>query len=142
MRTKLTAYWITTGIITLELLAGGVTDLVHGRSVLVVGEPVLDVLQTLGYPAYLLTILGVAKLLGALALLAPGLPRLKEWAYAGTVFELLGAALSGLAVGGALGDSVVTPGVFAAIAVLSWALRPSDRVRGRLARPAWLRLAS
>ena len=137
MRAKLIAYWITTGLITLELMAGGLTDLVHGQTVLFVGPPVVDVMRHLGYPVYLLTILGVAKLLAVPALLAPGRPRLKEWAYAGTVFELAGAALSGLAVGDALGDSVVTPGVFIALAIASWALRPQGRLLAVLG-PAWL----
>ncbi len=136
MRAKLIAYWITTGLITLELMAGGMTDLVHGRTVLFVGPPVIDVMHHLGYPVYLLTILGVAKLLAVPVLLSPGLPRLKEWAYAGTVFELTGAALSALAVGDALGDSAVTPGVFIALAIASWALRPQGRLLGILG-PAW-----
>ncbi len=137
MKTKLIGYWIVTGVITLELIAGGITDLVHGPTVLVVGEPVVDVLHHLGYPVYLLTILGVAKLLAALALLVPGLPRMKEWAYAGTVFELMGAALSGLAVGDVLADTVIVPGVLAAVALASWALRPPGRVLGLFGHPRW-----
>ena len=137
MRAKLIAYWITTGLITLELMAGGLTDLVHGRTVVFVGPPVVDVMRQLGYPMYLLTILGVAKLLAVPELLAPGLPRLKEWAYAGTVFELAGAALSALAVGDALGDSVVTPGLFIALAIASWALRPQGRLLGALDPARW-----
>jgi hypothetical protein len=128
------AYWATTAIIGLELIAGGLTDLAHGQTMLVVGEPVVDVLGRLGYPTYLLSILGVFKLLGAAAILAPRLPRLKEWAYAGTVLELTGAALSGLVVGNSL-DIVVTPSVFAAIAFASWALRPQSRIIGELHLP-------
>jgi DoxX-like family len=91
MNAKQVAYWVTTALVAAELIAGGVTDLAHGREVLVAGQPVVDVLHQLGYPAYLLAILGVWKLLAAAAILAPGLPRLKEWAYAGTFFELSGA---------------------------------------------------
>jgi hypothetical protein len=58
-----------------------------------------DSTRELGYPLYLMSLLGVAKLLGVAALLTPGFPRLKEWAYAGFVFNLLGAAWSHLAVG-------------------------------------------
>ena len=76
MKMKGIGYWATTSIVALELLAGGVTDLVHGRTSLVVGQPVAEVLEHLGYPAYLLRILGVWKLLGAIALLAPRFPRL------------------------------------------------------------------
>jgi uncharacterized membrane protein YphA (DoxX/SURF4 family) len=55
---------------------------------------VIDVVTCLGYPTYVLTILGILKIPAAIALLLPGLPRLKEWAYAGTVFELTVAAAS------------------------------------------------
>src|SRR5712691_10158687 len=70
---RVISYWVTTMVTALELLAGGVTDLIHGRTALVAGEPVALVLAHLGYPVYLLTILGVWKLLGAIALLAPSL---------------------------------------------------------------------
>lgn len=62
-------------------------------------EVVVRDLQQLGYPAHLAFFLGVAKLLGVAALLAPGLPRLKEWAYAGLSFDLIGAIYSALAIG-------------------------------------------
>lgn len=55
--------------------------------------------QHLGYPVYLLPFLGVAKLLGIIAILSPGFPRLKEWAYAGFTYDLAGALYSGIAVG-------------------------------------------
>src|SRR6266700_6388189 len=115
-------YWATTIIIALELLAGGVTDLIHGPALLFVGEPVVSVLAQLGYPVYLLTILGVWKLLGAIALLMPRFPRLKEWAYAGAFFEMTGAAASHAA----RGDNASALGllIFAALILASWALRP------------------
>jgi hypothetical protein len=58
MKTKVVGYWATTIFVALELLAGGLTDLVQGREVLVVGQPVDQVMAHLGYPVYLLTILG------------------------------------------------------------------------------------
>jgi DoxX-like family len=134
MKARVIAYRTTTAAITLELAAGGLTDLARGRTGLVVGEPVAAVVRHLGYPPYLLTILGVLKVLGAAAILAPGLPRLKEWAYAGTIFELGGAVLSGLAVGDRL-ESLATPSMFAAIAMASWALRPESRMLGTLGFP-------
>ena len=60
----------------------------------------VDVFKQLGYPLYLLPFLGVAKLLGIIVLLVPGFPRLKEWAYAGMFFDLVGAVYSGLMAGG------------------------------------------
>ena len=71
MKTKVISYWVTTIFTSLELLAGGVTDLMHGRTALVAGEPVAEVLAHLDYPVYLLTILGVWKLLGGITWASP-----------------------------------------------------------------------
>lgn len=131
MKLKIIGYWATTAIITLELLAGGLTDLVHEPALLFVGDPVVSILAHLGYPVYLLTIFGVWKLLGAIALLLPGFPRLKEWAYAGVFFELTGAAASGAARGSNLGD-LIWPLAFAMLTLVSWALRPPNRTFGVL----------
>jgi hypothetical protein len=124
MRTRTIAYWTTTLIIAAELVSGAVLDLARTGST-------VATLRHLGYPTYLLSILGPWRLLAAAALLAPGLPRLKEWAYAGTFFELTGAALSFAAVGGST-SNVVTPLLLAACAVASWALRPPSRTLGVL----------
>ena len=124
-------YWVVTVFIALETLVGGVTDLVHGGSVLVAGPPVVGVVTHLGYPTYLLRIIGIWKLLGAIALLIPGYPRLKEWAYAGIFFELSGAAASWLICDHNLTNAIV-PMVLATLAVVSWALRPPGRVLGVL----------
>ena len=139
MRARVIGYWATTAIVALELLAGGVTDLLHGGTAVVAGPSVAGVLTHLGYPVYLLTILGVWKVLGALALLAPRLPRLKEWVYAGAFFVYMGAIASGLVRGrDDPGTYILPPLVFAVITLASWALRPPDRVLGVLlpaARP-------
>lgn len=134
VRARLIAYWIATSLIGLETLAGGATDLMHGRESLVSGRFVADVITHLGYPVYLLTILGVWKLLGAIVLFAPRLPRLKEWAYAGVVFELTGAAASWVAHGDPANE-LIAPLVLASIALISWALRPPDRRLGVIVRP-------
>ncbi len=128
---KMIGYWATTIIVALELVAGGMTDLVHGKEVFFAGEPVTLVLTQLGYPVYLLTILGVWKLLGATTLLVPRFPRLKEWAYAGIFFELTGAAASHVVRGGNPG-TVVWLLAFALLALASWALRPPGRILGVL----------
>ena len=77
-------------------------------------------------PVYFLVILGVWKVLAAVAVLAPGLPRLKEWAYAGLVFNFTGAAASHLAVGDRA-DTLVAPMLFTGLTFASWALRPPAR---------------
>jgi hypothetical protein len=88
--------------------------------------PFYPLLIDLGYPGYLATILGTAKILAAVALLAPGLPRLKEWAYAGVVINMTGAAASNVAMHRPIG-ALVPPAVFGGLAILSWALRPPTR---------------
>lgn len=131
MNMKLIGYWVTTAAIALEALAGGVTDLVHGPALLFAGDPVVPALAQLGYPVYLLTILGVWKLLGAVALLVPRFPRLKEWAYAGTFFVYVGAAASWTARGGGMGG-LIAPLALAVLTLASWALRPPSRTLGVL----------
>ncbi len=119
MTGKTIAYWITTGLTAAAFAFGGVMDLAHGSEI---EKGILE----LGYPVYLLTILGVWKLLGAVAIVAPRLPRLKEWAYAGMVFDLSGAAASHAAHGDPA-DKIVTPLVLLALTAASWALRPAAR---------------
>ena len=83
-------------------------------------------MKKLGYPLYFPRILGAWKLLAAVALLAPGFPRVKEWAYAGITFAMTGAFISHIAAG----DPVATwfpPLVVLALALGSYALRPADR---------------
>jgi hypothetical protein len=83
---------------------------------------------------YFFGILGIWKALGAIAILAPRFPRLKEWAYAGIFFDLTGAVASVAAVGsyGAYGFHILAPLILAVITVASWALRPDSRVIGVL----------
>ena len=131
MKPKVIGYWVATAMIEFELLVGGIADLLHGRALLVVGPPVADFLARLGYPVYLLTIVGAWKLLGGIALAIPGFPRLKEWAYAGVFFEMTGAAVSWIATGNNTGE-FIAPLMFAVFAMASWALRPPSRILGTL----------
>jgi hypothetical protein len=131
LKIKAIGYWTATSLIALETLAGGATDLLHGRTMLVAGPAVAEVIGNLGYPRYLLKILGVWKILGAIALLAPRCPRLKEWAYAGIFFELTGAAASS-AFHGDDRRELTVPLVFTGLAIASWALRPQSRTLGTL----------
>jgi hypothetical protein len=80
----------------------------------------------LGYPAYFLAILGVWKVLGAATIVAPGLPRLKEWAYAGMIFDATSAAVSRAALSDGVAK-IAFPLIVAAIVMTSWALRPRTR---------------
>ena len=86
-------------------------------------------IAALGYPAYFVTILGTWKLLGGVAILAPRLPHVKEWAYAGIAFDLTGATFSHVAMGHPAAKAIV-PLVLLGIAAASWALRPASRMLG------------
>ena len=92
MKKLKTIYWLSTGILAALMTASAIPDILSAPEA-------VDYFKHLGYPAYLLPFLGVAKALGAVALVTPGFPRLKEWAYAGFVFDLTGALYSHVAVG-------------------------------------------
>lgn len=130
MRMKIICYWTATILIALETFAGGCMDLMHGRTNVFGGTPVLNVIKGLGYPAYILMILGVLKIPGSMVLIIPRFLRLKEWAYAGIVFELSGAAASQI-ISSQQGDLLATL-ILLGLALASWALRPQSRILGRL----------
>ncbi|HEY1955280.1 MAG TPA: DoxX family protein [Polyangiaceae bacterium] len=118
-RARRVAFWALTIVIAWEMAAGSMWDLLQipfTRSVF----------DRLGYPYYLLFILGAWKLPCALAWLAPRFPRLKEWAYAGGFFNYTGAAASHLLAHDKV-SAAIGPAVFAAMTLGSWALRPPDR---------------
>ncbi|MGH9605613.1 MAG: DoxX family protein [Terracidiphilus sp.] len=119
MKNRQVWYWLFTGLLVLALAYGAVADL--ARTPYVVG-----VITQLGYPLCVLTIIGVWKALAVIALLVPGFPRLKEWAYAGVFFEMTGAVASH-AMRGAGPGPAVSALVIAGIAMASWALRPRGR---------------
>src|SRR5206468_7145048 len=98
-------------------------------------QQVAETMHHLGYPLYFASILGFWKLAGAIAIVAPGFPRLKEWAYAGFFFDLTAAAVSRAAVGDSAAD-VIAPLVFLALVMASWALRPATRKLAAPTRPA------
>jgi uncharacterized membrane protein YphA (DoxX/SURF4 family) len=126
MQTKpqLIGYWVTTSLVAAALLAGGCAQLAA------VPQTVEGV-HSLGYPLYVLTIMGAWKVLGAAALLAPRLPRLKEWAYAGIFFDLSAGAASHAFSQHAVSE-MVTPLALLLLALASWSLRPPARWLGSL----------
>ncbi|MES2219774.1 MAG: DoxX family protein [Acidobacteriota bacterium] len=128
MKSRNIAYWITTILVAFPIGSGGVAQVAR------VPATVDGFVHILHYPAYFVTILGVWKVLGAIAILVPRFPRLKEWAYAGIIFDLTGAAASSAAVGvyGAYGFHILAPLIIACLAVASWALRPPSRMIGIL----------
>ena len=115
-RTRRIAYWVTTSILAVETGVGGILDLARTQHVRMV-------VAHLGYPAYLLTILGLWKVPGAMVLLLPRFPRLREWAYAGIFFEMTGAAASHAFFGDTQYVAITVS--FSILALVSWMLRPS-----------------
>ena len=81
----------------------------------------------MGYPVYFLTILGIYKILGVIAILIPRLKLLKEWSYAGFFFAMSGALVSHLAVGDYAVKAIAGPLFQIAFIILSWYFRPADR---------------
>ena len=85
-------YWVVTGLMAAFMLMASIPDVLRQRQA-------IEVFGHLGYPAYLLLFLGTAKILGVIAVLLPDAGRLREWAYAGLVFDIIGALYSHLSVG-------------------------------------------
>ena len=113
-------YWITTGIVSVIFLITGVGNLIPIAHI--AGD-----MTHLGYPPYFLTILGTWKILGALCILVSKIPRTKEWAYAGMLFDLTGAAFSRFASGDGA-RMIAIPIVIACLVAISWALRPEEGI--------------
>jgi len=115
-------YWISTIWLALGMLATGAGQLFKAKN----GQGGADMITHLGYPVYLLTLLGVWKILGVVALLIPKFPLLKEWAYAGFFFVMSGAIFSHIAIGDPM--SALFPSLLLLIlTVVSWYFRPANR---------------
>jgi len=112
-------YWIATAWLSLGMLSTGIVQLIQLKEE-------TDMMTHLGYPLYFLTILGVWKILGVVAVLAPRLPLLKEWAYAGFFFTMSGAVFSHLAAGDAARE-YFGPVLLLVLTAVSWYFRPADR---------------
>jgi len=113
-------YWIATIWLSLGMVSTGIVQLIKME------EEVAKITGVLGYPAYILILLGVWKLLGVIAILIPKYPLVKEWAYAGFIFVMTGAIYSHFAVG----DPAVEyfgPSLLILLTVVSWYFRPENR---------------
>jgi len=93
MKKTNTIYWILTALFAVFIIATSIPDVISSP------DAAKIMITHLGYPPYLMPFIGVAKILGGIALLIPGFPRIKEWAYAGITFDLIGATYSAIAVG-------------------------------------------
>jgi uncharacterized membrane protein YphA (DoxX/SURF4 family) len=112
-------YWVATIWLSLGMVSTGIVQLLK------VPEEV-NMFTRLGYPSYLLTMLGVWKLLGTVAVLIPKFPLIKEWAYAGFFFAMSGALLSHL-FNSDEAKELFGPALLLILTVLSWYFRPAER---------------
>jgi hypothetical protein len=116
---KLIWYWIITAILSFCIFTGGLFQALQLKGVVQGFKP-------LGYPNYFISIIGVWKVLGIIAILIPNFKLLKEWAYAGIFFAMTGAVISHIASND-VHVQIIAPFLLAIFTVLSWYLRPADR---------------
>ena len=114
-------YWVFTGLMAAFMLMSSIPDVLRV-------EQAVDIFEHLGYPGYLLPFLGTAKILGVIAVLVPAAGRLKEWAYAGLVFDVAGALYSHVSVG--------DPASAWALPLIAFFLIGGSYISGRLRMPA------
>lgn len=112
-------YWVSTLFLSSGMLAGGIQQMLQigGYN---------EIVTRLGYPLYMLSIIGVWKILGVTAILLPRFPLIKEWAYAGFFFVMTGAAISHMVMKEPFIEVVPSLTLLIAI-VISWYFRPIDR---------------
>lgn len=129
MTIRSVAYWTTTIVLVFFIGSGGIAYLLQA-------DFTVSGFVVLGLPVYVMVLVGFWKVLGSIVILLPGLPRVKEWAYAGLVFDVTGAIVAHWATGdfGAWAFHIVINLVFLALTVASWALRPASRRLGELTR--------
>jgi hypothetical protein len=111
-------YWIATIWLALGMLSTGIVQLFNVKAE-------MDFVTNLGYPPYVLTILGAWKILGVIAILLPKFPLLKEWAYAGFFFSMSGAAFSHIAAGTV--HEIFPSLLLLMLTIVSWYFRPADK---------------
>ena len=126
MRKNKIIYWISTIWLASGMLATGVQQLLRAKVEGAISPPGVDGIVHLGFPIYFLTIIGIWKILGVVALLIPKYPLLKEWAYAGFFFIMTGAIFSHVAVGDPLKE-LIPASLLLVLTVVSWYFRSSDR---------------
>lgn len=115
-------YWVATIWLALGMVATGAVQLFKGKT----GQGGVDMITHLGYPVYLLTLLGIWKILGAVAVLVPKFVLLKEWAYAGFFFIMSGAIFSHVAIGDSVSE-IFPSLLLLMLAVISWYFRSRER---------------
>ncbi len=121
-KNRLVWYWIITAMLSFCIFSGGVAQALQVKGV-------VEGFKPLGYPTYFISLIGIWKVLGIIAILTPKFKLLKEWAYAGLFFTMTGAVISHIASNNVT-IQIIAPVVLAIFTVLSWYLRPADRKLG------------
>ena len=117
---NLAIYWTATGLMSVGMLGSGLAQIAHAKEM-------IDLVVPLGYPLYILYIIGVWKILGVIAILVPGFKILKEWAYAGFFFVMTGALISHLASADYGLKGLIGPFMQTIFIITSWYFRPANR---------------
>jgi hypothetical protein len=113
-------YWLATALMCVGMLGSGLAQIFQAKDMVALITP-------LGYPLYLLYIIGTWKVLAVIAILVPGFKLVKEWAYAGLFFLMTGAFISHLAIGDTSIQAIIGPMMQTIFIILSWYFRPADR---------------
>jgi hypothetical protein len=121
-KTSKIIYWISTVWLALGMVSTGIAQLLKQKA----GAGSVESITHLGYPVYFLTLLGTWKILGAVVVLIPKFPLVKEWAYAGFFFAMSGAIFSHIAVGNAVSE-ILPSLLLLVLTVVSWYFRSVDR---------------
>ena len=108
MKSTKTIYWISTGLFSAFMIFSAIPDII-------MMDDAVKFMTHLGYPKYFIPFIGYAKVLGSLAILIPGFKKIKEWAYAGLVFDLLGAVYSNISTDGFQPGMLVMLVIFAVV---------------------------
>lgn len=117
-KANIVIYWIATVWLSLGMVSTAIVQLMKNKTE-------VELITKLGYPGYLLPLLGVWKLLGVIVILVPKFPVIKEWAYAGFFFAMTGAVYSHIASG--YMDKVYGAVLLLVLTTVSWYFRPADR---------------
>jgi len=117
---KLFIYWTATALMSFGMMVSGLGQIFHVKDM-------IDLVVSLGYPVYFLSIIGVWKVLGVIAILIPRFKLLKEWAYAGFFFVMTGAVVSHLASHDYSLKGIIGPSMQTVFILLSWYFRPDNR---------------
>ena len=119
MNLKSITYWAVTGLLTFVLLYSGIGALTKQ-------EFLIESMHNISFPLYVMNILGTAYVLGAIAIIIPGIPWFKEWAYAGVVFAMTAAFASHVFIGDTFAN-MAPPLVILTLNIASYMLRPNSR---------------